>query len=196
MTRGVVAAMVVTVLLFSGCTKPDGAPVQIVPGTEPTRAPATSSASARDAVRVEVSLKVGASRETKALTAYLRARTESFLRGSITPRLRAHATRSEFRRQRGLVRSAVEGGFTVPARPRAAVIGRQRPAPKTTVLDVCFYLPSTEYLDQTTGKSPYGEVPRRWQPATVRMVKSPVTWKVAKVVPPPKQGGPTCRGLD
>jgi len=197
MIRAHVVAFVVMVVC-SGCTSQQAAPSDrdSEPGTELSTTPADPSPQLPRAIRVDVVSRVGASPEATAFAAYVRARTASFLAGSATPSLRLHTTGRELRRQQGLVTSAVESGFTVPAQPRVALVGRQRVASDATVLGVCLYLPSTEYVDAITGDSPYGDVPQRWQAAVVRLVSSPVTWKVDKVVPPPKAGGPNCRGLD
>lgn len=201
MTRAC-AAVICALVLSSGCTSQEPAAPESggAAGTDPSTAPTDRTPRSlpppSERLRVEVTSRVGTGPETQAFTSYLRARTESFRTGSSTPALRAQTTKRELRRQQMLVTSAMQSGFTVPARPRAAVVDRHRVTATATLLQVCLYLPSTEYVDKITGESPYGDVPRRWQAAVVRLVNTHVTWKVDKVVPPPDQGGSNCRGLD
>ncbi len=195
--RAVVLVAIVVACLTVGCSSaadPSPDPVSKVPGLDAPTASQTPQVTPHPKVRVGLVLKVEPSSVTAAFSAFLKSRTQSFLAGRPLASLAQLATRRELTRQRGLISSALDRGLTVPAKPRAAVLDMRRSGQRRAVLDVCFYLPATEYVDEATGSSPYGPIPHQWQPAVVSLTRSSVTWKVDKLLPP-KPGSFECKGL-
>lgn len=202
MRLGIVAAVA---LLSIGCSASGKSEQEIVksnPGLspptmtdQPSTEPLPPEQPAQNEVSVALTLQVSEGPQTRAFKAYLRARAESLNAGIASPALARLSTARELARQRAVITSAFEQGFVVPRRPRAAVVSLARLANDRAALGVCFYLPSTEYRNRITGGSPYGDVPKRWQPAVVGLTRSRVTWKVDRLDQPTERQIPDCRGL-
>ncbi len=197
MRSAVVAVTLAGAVFAAGCSGDVDSepPVKSIPGLDTPSSTSPPTTGGQPRARVELTLEVTASRQTRAFAAYVQARTESFQKSGPTRSLRVTTTGREYERQRNLLQDALESGFTVPAEPRVAVVSQRDLAARTTLLDVCFHLPSTEYIDMVTGDSPYGDVPDRWQRAVVTMARQAVTWKVDKVMQPNVDIASSCRGL-
>lgn len=202
--RGLVAAVLTGAALSGvGCTQqtPTGDLVQPpTTVTEPSTGTAaqpltTPSTEGIDSAGVQVHARydVPPDNATRALIAFLRARTESVIVGQQSPQLSRLTTRQEHRRQVTSIRFAVRQGYTVPSEPFVAVVSRHRRS-FGQVLGVCLWLPSVEFVDAESGQPPSGPVPRQWAPALVTLRQQTVTWKVDKLSAPADPGSITCGG--
>lgn len=154
---------------------------------------ATEPTSDRPIVDVHTRYDVPPDEATRALVAFVRARTESVIAGHDTPELARLTTEPEHRRQLANIRFALRQGYTVPTDPWVAVVTRQRRS-FGQVLGVCLWLPSVEFVDPETGQPPSGPVPQRWAPALATLRQQTVTWKVDKLSAPADPGSITCGG--
>ena len=113
-----------------------------------------------------------------ALVSFVKAHAESVNSGDVTPLLVTVTTPAELARQRQVVDFAVAQGYVVPSEPVVRVVSVLQRSAKTEVLGTCFWLPSTEYREADTGRSPSGPVPRAWAPAVATLRLANLTWSV------------------
>ncbi len=181
-------------LVLAGCseaTTPDPAsglvhnpPLQVT--SSPVRSSSTPAAPGGPAT-VRASIGVPRSRAVAALLSFVEAHAESVNSGRVTRRLVSVTTPTELARQRQVVGFAAANGYAVPTTPSVQVVSVIDRSPTLARLGACFWLPSTEYQDARTGRSPAGPVPQAWAPAvaTVRLVK--MTWSVDNLSKPDNQ---------
>lgn len=140
-------------------------------------------------VTVHTRVDVPASQAVRALVAFVKAHAESLNSGKVTRSLSSVTTATELARQQRVVDFAVSMGYVVPTAPVVRVVSVVRQTAALEMLAVCFWLPSTEYVDERTGRPPNGPVPRAWAPAvaTVRLSNvrlANVTWAVDNLEQP------------
>jgi hypothetical protein len=176
-----------TALGVTGCSD------QASPGKEPDQgavnptvvvSPSQTSVTSSPDVRVRASLGVPRTAAVAAVLAFVRAHAESVNAGRVTPRLAAVSTPAELARQRRVVAFAVEQGYVVPRMPVLRVMSLLDESATEVRLGVCFWLPSTEYVDARTRDSASGPVPKAWAPAVTTVRLAHLTWSVDTVSEP------------
>jgi hypothetical protein len=146
-------------------------------------------------VRLDLRLEVPESDATKAFAAYVMEHARSVIAGAPTTRLREITSSAEYDRQVQVVGEAKDRGLTVPTRPQVTVLESRPAGSGATLLGVCLYLPSTEFVDRVTGVSPAGEVPDTWVPAVATVANETLTPVVDKLGQPGTTFAPACGGL-
>jgi hypothetical protein len=202
MNSWLVTVLAASVLLaLAGCSDPAPQPtaasstpvLPTFPSLDPT---AGSAGPSTPPVHVDVRLSVPASPATEALVAYTRAHAESVIAGRSSAELRAVTSRHLLAYQQQVIAAARAKGFAVPTRPRMAVVSGSDAGPGRKRLGVCYWLPSVQYIDASSG-APTDEVPSTWVGAValvtrVRSAGRPMTWIVAKVEAPTKRDEVDC----
>jgi hypothetical protein len=177
-------ALTLTSICIAGCSgsepaRPDSGVDNPTIAVSPSAGPETSAS-----VRVRASIAVPRSPAVEALVSFVQAHAESVNAGRVTPALVSVSTPAELTRQRRVVAFAIAQGYAVPGSPVVHVVSVLAKSPAVTRLGVCFWLPSTEYVDARTGDAVNGPVPRQWAPAVATLRLAGVTWSVDTVREP------------
>lgn len=183
----------------SGQSVPDDASVvhhNPAASVEPSASPAPSPA-ASSQVRVVVRGSAQDTAATTALVTFVRAHAASMRSGEALPALKRVSTPAQWARQQRLVRRADREGLTVPRQPVVRlkqVRAHEEQSPPRVEVDVCFWLPSTEYRDTSDAEPNTAAVPKRWLPAVATLVRKKMTWRVDTIVPPQAKERIECGG--
>lgn len=185
---------VVVAVVPAGCSSQDSDPSRTGPSGHPASNPTLvlPSAPTTTAVSVQVDLQVPSSPAIDAVLDFVHGHAESVRAGRPTARLIDVTSRDELARQRTVIGYAADRGWTVPPRPILRVVSAQRVAADREQVGVCLWLPSTEYVDATTGKPPTGTVPEAWAPAIADVRRVAVTWVIDSMVRPGTKVTMTC----
>lgn len=215
MRRRVVAAAIATAVgsaLLTGCggddqpeqalvTNPGLDGVATSPGpddadaTSPPPAATSTPRAPSTSVKVDAVVQVDASAQVAAFVDFVRARAESMNLGYATRQLERLTTPAEHDRQVKVINWAASQGYAVPDRPRVAVVGSRTNATGNATLDVCLWLPSTEFVSRVSGL-PVGEgVPAAWRPASATLTRQNDGWQVARLADAHRQHPINCGGL-
>ena len=184
------ASLILTACSEGTTTSPPETPVDNP--TLSVSTPPTTSATAEHPVTVEASIGVPPSRAVTALVSFVKAHAESVNSGQVTRLLVSVTTPAELARQRQVVDFAVAQGYVVPTTPVVRVVSVLHRSATTRALGTCFWLPSTEYRESATGRSPSGPVPRAWAPAVATLRLANLTWSVDTLSKPENQMTITC----
>lgn len=144
-------------------------------------------------MRVHVQYQVRPDDATKALVAFIEARTVSVIRQHSTAILGKVATPAELVRQRRAINFAARRNYTVPTEPIIEILSVTGVGARRQV-GACLWLPSTEYVDATTGQPPSGQVPRSWAGAIATVRRQTVAWKVDSLSAPRDNEALRCGG--
>lgn len=190
----------VTVLAGAGCTQhhSDDGIQPLVTGSA-TSQPVLSASPSHSpgqpgGVRAHVQYQVTSGADTRVLVAFIEAHARSMIRQRVTGQLAKLATPRELARQRQAIRFARRHNYTVPTHPVVRIPSITRTRPRQRQVGVCLWLPSTEYLDRQTGRSPAGQVPQSWAAAIAILRRQTVSWKVDRVSSPTDHEKLSCGG--
>jgi hypothetical protein len=159
----------------------------------PTSSPAPRAPSAT--VTVDAVLQTEGSAPVQAFIAFVRAHAESVNTGYATTELSQVATAAEHARQVDVIDWAASQGYAVPDRPRVAVLASSTDAAGQVILDVCLWLPSTEFVSRVSGLPVDAEVPDTWRPASATLTRHNDGWRVARLADAHRQHPISCGGL-
>jgi hypothetical protein len=178
----------------------DGQPTRGEPGTGATTpAPSSSSTTTASApsnrVAVDAVVRVDAPAQVDALLTFVRAHAESVNSGYTTPELEDVTTAGQLARQAKVVSWAASQGYAVPDRPRVAVVDVGKAGAGQTRLDVCLWLPSTEFVSRVSGIPVDESVPATWRPASATLTRHNDGWRVARLTDADRQHQIDCGGL-
>ena len=188
--RGLLPSLAAVALALAACSEGTATAPRDTPVDNPTLSvstPPTTSPSAVAPITVEASLGVDPSRAVTALVSFVKGHAESVNSGRVTRLLVSVTTPAELARQRQVVDFAVAQGYVVPTSPEIKVVSVLRRSATTQVLGACFWLPSTEYRESQTGRSPSGAIPRAWAPAVATLRVANLTWSVDTLSEPDHQ---------
>ncbi|MGH3499696.1 MAG: hypothetical protein ACRDQA_02160 [Nocardioidaceae bacterium] len=145
-------------------------------------------------VRLNLDLRVTASAQTRAFAAYVRAHAKSVIAGHPVSGLASSTSGAQLKRQRAVIKYTREKGYVVPPDPKVRVVTAHPQGNGRALLGACLWLPSTEYVDSSTGESVGGAVPQQWAKAVATLKKSEMTWVVDKVLPAKEDTKMNCGG--
>lgn len=167
----------------------DNPTISVAPSTQPSNA-----VPSREPVVVRSHVTVPRTPAVRSLLTFVRAHAEAVRRGRETPLLSRVTTPAQLAAQRRVIGFAVAQGYVVPSEPAVRVVAVADRSARSVALATCFWLPSTEYVDETTGAPPSGPVPRSWAAAiaVVRLVG--VTWSVDTLREPGRGTSIRCGG--
>jgi hypothetical protein len=145
-------------------------------------------------VRVEAEVLVSPGADVRALLMFVEEHARSVNAGYSTPRLRAVTAPALLAGQEEVIGWAGSQGYGVPDRPRVAVVAAAR-AGQTSYLDLCLWLPSTEFVDRATGAAVDPSVPATWKPARATLARHNERWRVDRLANADEQKPTVCGGL-
>jgi hypothetical protein len=168
-------------------TEPD--PDDASPSSSPEpRAPSVT-------VTVDAVLQTEGSAPVQAFLAFVRAHAESVNTGYATTELSRVTTAPEHARQVDVIDWAASQGYAVPDHPRVAVLASSTDPAGDVLLDVCLWLPSTEFVSRVSGLPVDPEVPDTWRPAGATLTRHNDGWRVARLADAHRQHPISCGGL-
>jgi hypothetical protein len=176
----------------------DGEPTPAEPETDATTASPPSSTAAgppSTSVTVDALVQVDAPAQVDAFVTFVRAHAESVNTGYATSELEGVTTADQLARQAKVISWAASQGYAVPDRPRVAVIDAAKAAGGEAKLDVCIWLPSTEFVSRVSGLPIDETVPAAWRPASATLTMHNDGWRVARLTGADRQHPISCGGL-
>lgn len=210
--RAVVPALVTALLVtLGGCggdaapdsemvsnPRLDGHPTETEPEqavTTPSQSSSTNVEAPSTNVDVDALVRVDAPAQVDAFVTFVRAHAESVNTGYVTRELEGAATTGQLARQAKVIDWAASQGYAVPDRPRVAVVGVDKAGAAEARLDVCMWLPSTEFVSRISGLPVDESVPATWRPASATLTMHNDGWKVARLSDADRQHPIDCGGL-
>jgi hypothetical protein len=123
------------------------------------------------------------------------ASAKSVNTGRATDELEAVATGPLLAEQVEVIEWAASQGLAVPDRPRVAVVAADTAGDRSASLDVCLWLPSTEFVSRATGIPVDAAVPDAWRPARATLARHNDRWQVARLADADERSSINCGGL-
>jgi hypothetical protein len=179
----------------------DGQPTQAEPetgSTTPSPSSPSSSATVRapsTSVIVDAQVRVDAPAQVEAFITFVRAHAESVNTGYATNELKGATTADQLARQAKVISWAASQGYAVPDRPRVAVVDVEKAGAGQARLDVCIWLPSTEFVSRVSGLPADEAVPATWRPASATLTMHNDGWRVARLADADRQHPINCGSL-